>query len=98
MATAEDSELLDHLTSVLKQNDRGGWTVPAADLYPHQWLWDSGFIAIGLRHIDIARAQMELTSLLRGQWSNGMIPHMIFSTGVTTKCGAVMLVLIRLIM
>ena len=55
--------------------------VPAADLYPHQWLWDSCFIAIGLRHLDIERAQTELTSLLRGQWSNGMLPNIIFSEG-----------------
>jgi hypothetical protein len=81
MATAENTELLAQLTEVLRQNDRGGWTVPAADLYPHQWLWDSCFIAIGLRHLDLERAQTELISLLRGQWSNGMLPHMIFSAG-----------------
>jgi hypothetical protein len=81
MADPDDSDLYTHLSEVLKQNDRGGWTVPAADLYPHQWLWDSCFIAIGWRHIDITRAQTELTNLLRGQWSNGMLPHMIFSSG-----------------
>ncbi len=65
--------------TVLAANDRGSYTVPAAHLYPHQWLWDSCFIAIGLRHLDINRAQTELTSLLRGQWSNGMMPNLIFS-------------------
>lgn len=64
---------------VLALNDRELWTVPAGDLYPHQWLWDSCFVAIGLRHLDIERAQTELTSLLRGQWSNGMVPNIIFS-------------------
>jgi hypothetical protein len=64
---------------VLLKNDRGQWTVPAEGLYPHQWLWDSCFTAIGLRHIDPERAATELRSLLRGQWQNGMIPHMIFS-------------------
>lgn len=53
--------------------------MPAGDLYPHQWLWDSCFIAIGLRHVDLEAAQTELLSLLRGQWSNGMLPNMIFS-------------------
>ncbi len=53
--------------------------MPAGELYPHQWLWDSCFTAIGLRHLDIPRAQTELRSLLRGQWSNGMLPNMIFS-------------------
>ncbi len=77
----EDDKLLETAKEVLKLNDRGGWTVPAGDLYPHQWLWDSCFIAIGLRHLDIERAQAELTSLLRGQWSNGMLPNIIFSEG-----------------
>ncbi len=72
-------ELLKQATKVLENNDRGMWTVPASDLYPHQWLWDSCFIAIGLRHLNIERAQTELRSLLRGQWSNGMLPHMIFN-------------------
>jgi neutral trehalase len=66
--------------SVLAANDRGGlYTVPGAKLYPHQWLWDSCFIAIGQRHLDPVRAQTELLSLLRGQWSNGMIPNIVFN-------------------
>ena len=77
----DEDELLEEAREVLKLNDRGSWTVPAADLYPHQWLWDSCFVAIGLRHLDIERAQVELTSLLRGQWSNGMLPNIIFSEG-----------------
>ena len=59
-------------------NDRGNYTQPAHGLYPHQWLWDSCFIAVGLRHLDIERAKMELLSLLRGQWDNGMLPNIIF--------------------
>jgi hypothetical protein len=73
------SELLEKASEVLKNNDRGGWTVPAADLYPHQWLWDSCFIAIGLRHLDTERAKTEMRSLLTGQWDNGMMPNIIFS-------------------
>ncbi len=73
--------LQDKAAEVLKQNDRGQYTVPAGDLYPHQWLWDSCFIAIGLRHENITRSQTEIRSMMLGQWSNGMIPHMIFSTG-----------------
>jgi len=67
---------------ILKKNDKGLYTIPASKLYPHQWLWDSCFIAIGQRHYDVERAKMEILSLLRGQWSNGMIPHMIFSRGI----------------
>jgi neutral trehalase len=73
-----DADLLDAAKTVLHHNDRGMYTQPADELYPHQWLWDSCFTAIGLRHIDAARAQTELTSLLRGQWSNGMFPNIIF--------------------
>ncbi len=66
--------------AVLTINDRDGlYTVPGAKLYPHQWLWDSCFIAIGLRHLDIERAKTEILSLLRGQWSNGMLPNIIFN-------------------
>ena len=73
------TDLLSEAFSVLDTNDRSGYTQPAADLYPHQWLWDSCFIAIGLRHRDTLRAQQEILSLLRGQWHNGMLPNIIFS-------------------
>lgn len=64
---------------ILTDNWRDSFTIPAGGLYPHQWLWDSCFIAIGLANYDIKKAQTELRSLLRGQWANGMLPHMIFS-------------------
>ena len=75
---SETKPLLELAKAVLQKNDRGNFTVPSGELYPHQWLWDSCFIAIGLRHLDAERAKMELLSLLRGQWKNGMLPHMIF--------------------
>jgi hypothetical protein len=65
MAEVTQDELLEEAKKVLKANDHGSFTVPAGDLYPHQWLWDSCFVAIGLRHIDVKRAKAELTSLLR---------------------------------
>ena len=74
-------DLLERAKAVLDINDEGDFTIPAEGLYPHQWLWDSCFIAIGLRNYDVARAQKELVSLLRGQWANGMLPHMIFAPG-----------------
>lgn len=73
--------LLDACIQVLKKNTRGKHTQPAGGLYPHQWLWDSCFIAIGLRHVDVKRAQTEIESILEGQWANGMVPHMIFQKG-----------------
>ena len=74
----EARDLAEAARTVLEANDRGRYTVPAGELYPHQWLWDSCFTAIGIRHYDVERAKIELLSLLRGQWSNGMLPHMIF--------------------
>src|SRR6266404_1633478 len=77
--TDSDEQLSRQLKHVLRENDRGDYTVPAGDLYPHQWLWDSCFISIGLRHLNIDRAQKELLNLLSGQWSNGMLPNLIFN-------------------
>jgi hypothetical protein len=74
----DSPDLLTQAKAVLEMNDRGNYTQPAHGLYPHQWLWDSCFIAIGLRHLDVERAQLELQSLLRGQWHNGMLPNIIF--------------------
>lgn len=74
----EDKNLLEDASNVLAMNDRGSYTQPAHGLYPHQWLWDSCFVAIGLRHLDIERAQAEILSLLRGQWHNGMLPNIVF--------------------
>lgn len=82
MEKTEADKIIGRAKAVLAHNDRKLWTVPAGDLYPHQWLWDSCFVAIGLRHLDIERAQTELTSLLRGQWANGMLPNIIFSEGL----------------
>ncbi|MEU9212725.1 hypothetical protein AB0D27_33575, partial [Streptomyces sp. NPDC048415] len=64
---------------VLIDNWTGTSTVPSRTLYPHQWSWDSAFIAIGLRHLSVRRAQQELESLLGGQWADGRIPHIVFN-------------------
>ncbi|MCF6181361.1 trehalase family glycosidase [Lutibacter sp.] len=63
---------------ILNDNWRDGYTVPCKDLYPFQWLWDSGLIAIGYAHYDMSKAKKELETLLNAQWKNGFIPHMIF--------------------
>ncbi len=36
--------------AILRANDRGGYCVPTARLYPFQWNWDSAFVAHGLGH------------------------------------------------
>jgi len=81
MHETERDTILQAAEAVLKDNDRGLYTIPAHGLYPHQWLWDSCFIALGWRHIDVERAKIEILSLLRGQWRNGMLPHMVFTSG-----------------
>src|ERR671910_229695 len=65
-------------TDVLRRNGLKSWTKPAPSLYPHQWSWDSAFIALGLAHVDNRRATDELDSLFRGQWSTGKVPHIVF--------------------
>ncbi|MGA5116228.1 MGH1-like glycoside hydrolase domain-containing protein [Streptomyces pseudogriseolus] len=78
----------DHLTlrrgaaRVLLGNWTGTSTVPSRTLYPHQWSWDSAFVAIGLRHLSVRRAQQELESLLAGQWADGRLPHIVFNPEV----------------
>lgn len=64
---------------VLDENFQiGGFTIPSKGLYPFQWLWDSGFIAIGFAHYDIDKAKAEIETLLKAQWANGFIPHIVF--------------------
>lgn len=73
-------ERLEHAAKeTLARNDRGSHTVPHEGNYPHQWLWDSAFTAIGLSHLDPERAATEIQTLLRGQWHNGMVPHQLFT-------------------
>lgn len=72
------SQLLAAAQEVLNKNWNGHFTKPAPNLYPHQWNWDSGFIAIGLAHFNMDRAEAELRHLFRGQWKNGMLPHIVF--------------------
>ncbi|HUD81629.1 MAG TPA: trehalase family glycosidase [Patescibacteria group bacterium] len=75
----EPETLETRAKAVLKNNDKGLFTIPAEGIYPHQWLWDSCFISIGMRHYDIERAKLEIFSILKGQWSNGMVPHMVLN-------------------
>jgi glucosylglycerate hydrolase len=71
--------LAERAQEVLRQNDMGGWTRAAPELYPHQWSWDTGFIAIGLAHLDTSRAAQELLTLFQHQWKTGKVPHIVFN-------------------
>ena len=70
--------LIDQAKDVLERNWKEGFTIPCEGLYPFQWNWDSGFIAIGWAHTNMDRAHQEIRSLLKGQWKNGFLPHIVF--------------------
>jgi hypothetical protein len=75
----DPGELAARAAAVLKANDMGGWTRASPNLYPHQWSWDSAFIAIGLAYLDTGRAAAEIRSLFEHQWKNGKVPHIVFN-------------------
>jgi mannosylglycerate hydrolase len=78
-AGVTDAELRRRALAVLLANRRDGYTVPALGLYPYQWCWDSGPIALGWAaagHWDEAWGELE--KLLTAQWSSGMVPHIAF--------------------
>ncbi len=81
-SSVSPSELRDRAATILRGHDAGGWTKAAPNLYPHQWSWDSAFIAIGWAHLDTARAASEIRSLYRAQWTSGKIPHIVFNPDV----------------
>ena len=72
-------DIIARAAAVLRENDMGGWTRASPTLYPHQWSWDSAFIAIGLAHLGTGRAAWEIRSLFEHQWENGKIPHIVFN-------------------
>ena len=74
------SNLIHKAQEVLHKNWKDKFSVPCANLYPFQWKWDSGFIAIGFAHFDMLKAEKEIETLLDSQWTNGFIPHIIFHT------------------
>ena len=78
---SDQQELVQRARAVLDRNRAGDYTCPSVRLYPHQWLWDSCFTAIGIARFDPTCVADELRALVRGQWANGMLPHMIFADG-----------------
>jgi hypothetical protein len=76
--TAVETEQAERAIAILKENDRGTYAVPTKGLYPFQWNWDSCFTALGQSHYDLDRAWTEIETLFANQWSDGMVPHMVF--------------------
>jgi glycogen debranching enzyme len=78
------TDLQQRARKVLETNWRDGFTIPSKRLYPFQWNWDSGFIAHGYLHFDLDKARQEIAHLFDGQWSHGMLPHIIFRSQPAT--------------
>jgi hypothetical protein len=78
MTLAEPTDLSAHAIAILRENDRGAYTIPTRGLYPFQWCWDSCLTALGQRHFDEARAWTEIETLFAHQWPDGMVPHIVF--------------------
>jgi hypothetical protein len=51
---------------------------PSNGTYPFQWFWDSCFHTVALAHFDLARAQVEVRSLLANQQPDGFVAHVTF--------------------
>jgi hypothetical protein len=78
IAPATDEALLATAREVLDANWTGRYTRPSQALYPHQWSWDSAFIAVGRSWYDAERARLELETLFEAQWETGMVPSIVF--------------------
>ena len=71
--------LINKAQKTLLGNRRKGYTLPTNNkLYPAQWNWDSAFIALGYSYFNLNHALKEITTLLDGQWKDGMVPHILF--------------------
>lgn len=78
MSEALTTDLSRAAAAILRQNDRGGYTVPNGRVYPFQWNWDSAFVALGFDRFDRDRAWTEIETLFRAQWGDGFVPHIVF--------------------
>ena len=84
MAQRSSEDVLVHQArAVLDFNWTGEYTMPGPRLYPHQWSWDSAFIAIGYCRYDQDRATKELRHLFDAQWKNGLLPQLVFNPRYT---------------
>jgi hypothetical protein len=80
------ASLADRARQVLCANDRGGYTIPTAGLYPFQWNWDASVCALGWMTFDERRAWQEIETLFSGIWTDndyggssaGLLGHITF--------------------
>jgi hypothetical protein len=73
---------------VLGRNSDGEVVKTGRGLYPHQWSWDTAFVATGLAAIDPGLACRNLDARFEGQWANGMVRSVLAcrrSAGATRR-------------
>ncbi len=75
----EDEALVEQAKAILSLNWTGEYTQPGPRLYPHQWSWDSALVALAYAHYNHRRAERELRHLFGAQWTNGLLPQIIFN-------------------
>lgn len=85
MSLDQHNSMAVRAAAILTANDTGTSIKAAHSLYPHQWSWDAAFISIGLVHMSVDRAVLEMRSLFRGQWKNGMVPHIVYNPNVPVE-------------
>ena len=78
LTTEMSAELWNSAARILDMNWSEDHMVPSRLLYPHQWSWDTAFIAIGLAYVNPSRAWRDLRSLFEAQWPDGRVPHIVF--------------------
>lgn len=78
LVDSKNGLVIDQAKALLQNNLREGYTIPSGRLYPFQWNWDAGFIALGWWYFDQAQAILEIKRMFEGQWKNGFLPHINF--------------------
>lgn len=76
--TALETEIRRIMHNNARESRGYRYTVPSPELYPFQWLWDSCFHAITLRHFDLSAAKDEIHAALAMPLPDGLLPHIIF--------------------
>ena len=71
--------LIEKAKKVLAGNWAGRFTKPSPHLYPHQWNWDSGFIALGYARSAPNRPQSEPATRFQAHGANGLLPPIVFN-------------------
>ena len=64
--------LASRAAGILRENDRGGWTKAAPELYPHQWSWDAAFVTCAAAFVaaGVCGLAVDATRPIEGEPSN----------------------------